>query len=76
MHKIIFVSIILLIALFSLQLGMRNSLQEYYGSGDTPPVQLQAVRQMDTSDWREDYEVVPDSNGVLYLREREDLIAL
>lgn len=76
MHKIIFVSIILLIGLFSLQMGTRSSLRPYYGTSLPTAAKEVQVQGVHSEDWRKSYEVVQDSSGIYKLRERTDLIAL
>ena len=75
MQKIIFVSIILLIGLFSLQLSMRTSFQNYYGEHSPKVEEVQIVQPVEHIPW-DRYELVVDSTGKYSLVERETILSL
>ena len=76
MQKILFVSIILLIGLFSLQWTLNSKGKSYYTSQPEPYLEVQPA-QWQTTEWPyADYEVKEDSLGRLYLVKKEVQLSL
>jgi hypothetical protein len=76
MQKITFVSIILLIGLFSLQMGTKTTVDDYYGKPEQAELIVQEAVHLDTTELLERYEITQDSSGNYTLKEKVNTIPL
>ena len=77
MQKIVFISMLLLIGLFSLQLNLRKSSTAYYNLNEESKEEMaQAVLYQDPIKLNENNYIIIDSTGTPYLLKKKRLISL